>query len=39
VIPDDVTYLGAAVILTGALWLALREAQLKKPVPAAPTTP
>lgn len=29
--PDLVTYLGAAIILTGALWLALREARLKKP--------
>jgi drug/metabolite transporter (DMT)-like permease len=28
--PDLVTYLGAAIILTGALWLALREAGLKK---------
>ena len=31
--PDGVTYLGAAIILTGALWLALREARIKKPVP------
>jgi drug/metabolite transporter (DMT)-like permease len=31
--PDAITYLGAAIILTGALWLALREARLKKPVP------
>ncbi|WP_299415406.1 DMT family transporter [uncultured Sulfitobacter sp.] len=32
--PDGITYLGAAIILTGALWLALREARLKKqPVP------
>jgi drug/metabolite transporter (DMT)-like permease len=30
--PDLVTYIGAAIILTGALWLALREARLKKPV-------
>lgn len=31
--PDLVTYLGAAIILTGAFWLAMREAHLKKPVP------
>lgn len=31
--PDGVTYAGAAIILTGALWLALREARLKKPAP------
>lgn len=37
--PDGITYLGAAIILTGALWLALREARLKKPVPVAPPTP
>lgn len=29
--PDGITYIGAAIILTGALWLALREARLKKP--------
>jgi drug/metabolite transporter (DMT)-like permease len=33
VLPDAITYAGAAIILTGALWLALREARLKKPVP------
>lgn len=31
--PDAVTYVGAGIILAGALWLALREARLKKPVP------
>ena len=31
--PDAVTYLGAAIILSGVLWLALREAHLKKPAP------
>ena len=31
--PDLITYLGAAIILTGAIWLALREARLKKPLP------
>jgi len=31
--PDLVTYLGAGIILAGALWLALREARLKKPAP------
>ncbi|UWR25571.1 DMT family transporter [Sulfitobacter sp. S223] len=36
--PDAITYLGAAIILTGALWLALREARLKKPVPPAPSS-
>ena len=38
-VPDAVTYLGAAVILTGALWLALREAHLKKPQHPTATTP
>ncbi|MEQ6202386.1 DMT family transporter [Sulfitobacter sp. HNIBRBA2951] len=28
-LPDLVTYIGAAIILAGALWLALREARLK----------
>lgn len=37
--PDAVTYLGAAIILTGALWLALREARLKKPALDASTSP
>lgn len=37
--PDAVTYLGAAIILTGALWLALREARLKKPALAASSAP
>ncbi len=36
--PDGVTYIGAAIILAGALWLALREARLKKPAPSAPTS-
>jgi len=31
--PDLVTYLGAAIILTGGLWLALREAGLKNAQP------
>lgn len=30
-IPDRVTVLGAMIIITGAIWLALREARLKKP--------
>ena len=30
-VPDAVTYLGAAIILAGAFWLALREARLKNP--------
>lgn len=33
VVPDTVTYLGAGIIMAGALWLALREARLKKPSP------
>ncbi|MCX7567173.1 DMT family transporter [Sulfitobacter sp. F26169L] len=37
--PDGITYLGAAIILTGALWLALREARLKKPLPVRPPVP
>lgn len=36
VVPDTITYLGAAIILTGALWLALREARLKKPAATVP---
>ncbi|KEJ89792.1 DMT family transporter [Sulfitobacter donghicola] len=35
--PDSITYLGAAIILAGAFWLALREAHLKKPSPAQST--
>ena len=30
-IPDRVTVLGAMIIITGAIWLTLREARLKKP--------
>lgn len=36
--PDGVTYIGAAIILAGALWLALREARLKKPTPVVHTS-
>ena len=36
VIPDSVTYLGAGIIIAGAILLALREARLKSPVPMAP---
>lgn len=32
-VPDAVTASGACIILTGAIWLALREARVKKPVP------
>lgn len=32
-VPDLVSYLGAAIILAGALWLALREAHLKNAQP------
>lgn len=31
VIPDAITWLGAGIILAGAIWLALREAHLKHP--------
>ncbi|MEP2922095.1 MAG: DMT family transporter [Sulfitobacter sp.] len=37
--PDAVTYIGAGIILAGALWLAMREARLKKRVPVPPTSP
>ncbi|KIN71424.1 DMT family transporter [Sulfitobacter guttiformis] len=33
VTPDTVTVLGAFIIITGAIWLALREARIKKPAP------
>ncbi|MEH6646086.1 hypothetical protein [Sulfitobacter sp.] len=35
---DAITYLGTAIILTVALRFALREAQLKKPVPRPPSS-
>lgn len=38
VVPDYITILGAMIIITGAIWLALREARLKKPVPRPPTS-
>lgn len=37
VVPDGITVLGAMIIITGAIWLALREARVKKPLPR-PTT-
>lgn len=37
VVPDAVTVTGAMIIITGAIWLALREARLKKPAPVPPT--
>ena len=37
VIPDAITLLGAAIIIAGAILLALREARLK-PTPSRPTT-
>lgn len=33
VVPDGVSILGAIIIISGAIWLALREARLKKPAP------
>ena len=33
VVPDEISILGAIVIISGAIWLALREARLKKPTP------
>ena len=33
VVPDEISILGAIVIISGAIWLALREARLKKPAP------
>ena len=38
VVPDYITILGAIIIITGAIWLALREARLKKPAPEPSTT-
>jgi|TARA_B110000908_G_scaffold97047_1_gene114622 drug/metabolite transporter (DMT)-like permease len=38
VVPDYITVSGAIIMITGAIWLALREARLKKPVPEPSTT-
>ncbi|MEQ6250163.1 DMT family transporter [Sulfitobacter sp. HNIBRBA3233] len=35
--PDGVSVLGAGIILCGAIWLALREARVKKQLPRPPT--